>query len=120
MDCVGGALSMRLLILIVAFAFATAAAAADTTPVWIIDKADSKLGFTGSMNGQTFNGEFSRWDAQIAFDPDNLAGSHVLATIDTSSVETDDEARDEALPSSDWFSVTSFPKAAFVSRRISA
>jgi polyisoprenoid-binding protein YceI len=111
------------------FAIAAAAAAAALivtpalaapAPAWTVDKAASKLGFTGSMNGQAFNGGFGRWDAQIAFDPNNLAASHVTATIDIASARTGDQTRDEALPTPDWFSAKAFPRATFTSRKITA
>jgi polyisoprenoid-binding protein YceI len=87
---------------------------------WTVDKAKSHLGFTGSMNGASFDGAFGTWDAQIVFDPNNLPASHVTATIDMASAKTGDETRDEALPTDDWFAVKSFPKATFVTRAITA
>ena len=89
-------------------------------PAWRADMAASKLGFTGAMNGQSFNGAFGRWDAQIAFDPRDLATSRVVATIDMNSARTGDQTRDEALPTADWFSAKAFPKATFASRKIAA
>jgi polyisoprenoid-binding protein YceI len=89
-------------------------------PAWRADKAVSKIAFTGAMNGQAFNGAFGRWDAQIAFDPKDLAASRVVATIETGSARTGDQTRDEALPTDDWFAAKAFPKATFVSRRIVA
>jgi polyisoprenoid-binding protein YceI len=97
-----------------------AIAAPAAVPTWSVDKATSKLGFTGAMNGQAFNGGFGRWDAQIAFDPNNLAASHVTATIDMASAKTGDQTRDEALPTDDWFAVKAFPKATFTSSKITA
>jgi polyisoprenoid-binding protein YceI len=93
-------------------------AAAPST--WVIDKGASRLGFTAAMNGAPINGGFQRWDAQIAFDPANLAASRVVATIDTGSAKTGDQTRDEALPTGDWFSAKAFPRATFVSRKITA
>jgi len=95
-------------------------AVAAPVPTWSIDKAASRLGFTGAMSGQAFNGGFGRWDAQIAFDPANLAASHVTAVIDTASAKTGDQSRDEAMPTADWFSVKAFPRATFVSHKIVA
>ena len=45
-----------------------ATALAAPAPGWSVDGA-SKLGFTGKMSGEAFNGVFRRWTAQIAFDP---------------------------------------------------
>lgn len=110
---------MRLLALAAVLALAAGPAFA-AAPTWRADKAASKLGFIGAMNGQAFTGGFGRWDVQITFDPKNLPASQVVATIDTGSARTGDQSRDEALPTADWFSTKTFPKATFVSRRITA
>jgi len=85
-------------------------------PAWTVDKQASRLAFAGEMNGQRFNGAFRRWDAKIAFDPKNLAGSSVLVTVDAASAVTGDATRDEALPSDDWFAAKAFPNATFAAR----
>jgi polyisoprenoid-binding protein YceI len=87
-------------------------------PIWVVDKAASRLTFRGAVSGQNFDGVFKKWDAQIAFDPKNLKASHVAVTIDMPSVVTGDPTRDQMLPSGDWFSVQRFPKASFVSAAI--
>lgn len=110
---------MRSLPLILLLAAAPAVASAQAAaPTWVPDKAASRVGFRAAMNGEGIDGRFSRWDAQIAFDPKNLAASRVTATIDLASAVTGDGARDEALPSSDWFDVRRHPRATFVTRRI--
>jgi polyisoprenoid-binding protein YceI len=109
-----GALAAANLALVALPAFAAPVAS------WAVDKGTSRLGFTGAMNGQAFNGGFGRWDAQIAFDPANLAASHVTATIDMASAKTGDQTRDEALPTDDWFAIKAFPKATFTSSKITA
>lgn len=98
-------------------AAAPAMAAAPTAPAWTVDKAASKLSFRGAMNGATFDGVFRRWDAQINFDPQALASSRAVVTIDAASAVTGDETRDESLPTADWFSTKAYPKATFVSRQ---
>lgn len=82
-------------------------------PVWVIDKGASKLRFRSSFAGTGFEGGFTRWDAQIRFDPKNLAASKVVATVELASVVSGDKDRDEALPSADWFDVRKAPKATF-------
>lgn len=86
-------------------------------PGWTLDKAHSKLGFAGTVAGQTFKGEFARWDARIRFDPKMLGASSVLITVETVSAFTGDKTRDEALPTADWFSVETFPRATFEASR---
>lgn len=80
---------------------------------WTVD-GGSKLGFTGKMSGEAFNGVFRRWNAQIAFDPKNLTGSKVAVTVDVASAATGDADRDQALPTDDWFAAGKFPRATFV------
>jgi len=82
---------------------------------WSVD-GGSRLGFTGKMSGEAFTGAFRRWNAQIAFDPKNLAASKVSVTIDVASAATGDADRDQALPTDDWFAANRFPRATFVTR----
>jgi polyisoprenoid-binding protein YceI len=99
---------------------ALAQAPVPAAPAWTADKAVSRVGFRAAMNGAGFDGRFSRWDARINFDPNNLKASKVVATIDVSSAATGDGARDEALPSSDWFDAKRHPRATFTTRSIAA
>jgi polyisoprenoid-binding protein YceI len=84
-------------------------------PTWTVDKAASRLGFKSSMSGMPFEGRFRQWDAQIAFDPKDLAGSKVNVSIQMASAATGDTSRDESLPSDDWFATSQFPRATFTS-----
>lgn len=109
---------MRLYPLAIALAFSVPALAAPApVPTWTINKATSKLGFAGAMNGQNFAGIFRRFDAAIRFDPKSLATSSVTAVIDMGSASTRDQTRDEALPTADWFSVSLFPRATFTANQ---
>ena len=103
-------------VLIVSAMLALAPIAASAAPAatWTVDAANSKLGFRGAMNGDAFNGTFRRWSAQIAFDPKNLAGSKASVSIDVASAATGDADRDQAMPTADWFSAQTQPRASFV------
>ena len=74
----------RSLVLAAALALAPALALA-APPPWSVDKAASRLTFSSSASGAAFTGSFSRWDAEIHFDPKDLAHSDVAATIDITS-----------------------------------
>jgi polyisoprenoid-binding protein YceI len=111
---------MRPLILVALAAITLAPAAAWASPNWTVDKGSSKLGFASAFSGEAFTGSFGVWDAQITFDPKNLPGSMVVATIEMGSARTGDPSRDEALPTADWFSAKVYPKATFTSRSITA
>jgi len=99
---------------------APVAALAATVPAWSVDKASSSVRFTSSMGGESFSGVFKRWDADIRFDPANLAGSSVAATIDVASVTTASADRDQALPTATFFDAPAFSKASFVAHGFTA
>lgn len=87
-------------------------------PAWTVDKAASRLRFRSAFSGMAFEGGFSRWDAQIAFDPKNLAASKATVTVDMTSAATGDKDRDETLPTGDWFNTAKFPRAVFTTGKI--
>jgi polyisoprenoid-binding protein YceI len=89
-------------------------------PSWTIVAAESSLGFQTSQAGGAIEGSFKRFDARIAFDPADLATSHVEVSIDIASVTTSVAERDQELPKSDWFDVTRFPRATFTADRFHA
>ena len=97
------------LILIACASMARAAPA----PAWAVDKAASSIRFASSLSGAPFSGAFSRWDADIHFDPANLGGSSATVTIEAASAATGDADRDQALPTPAFFSVAKFPRATF-------
>ncbi|MGX7897031.1 PQQ-dependent sugar dehydrogenase [Tsuneonella sp. HG222] len=90
-----------------------AAAAEAGIPVWAAQYDASRIEFASTISGAPMTGSFGQWDAQIAFDPANLAASRVAVTIDLASARTGDEARDEMLPGSDWFDAGQFPHGTF-------
>jgi polyisoprenoid-binding protein YceI len=87
---------------------------------WTIVPAESSLSFQTSQAGGTIEGSFKRFDARIAFDPADLATSHVEVSIDITSVTTGVAERDQELPKSDWFDVARFPRATFTTDRFQA
>jgi polyisoprenoid-binding protein YceI len=89
-------------------------------PIWMIDKAGSRLRFKSAFSGMPLEGGFSRWDAQIAFDPKNLAASKATVSVDMASVATGDRDRDETLPTGDWFNTAKFPRAIFTTTKITS
>jgi len=85
---------------------------------WKLDSAKSKLGFSGTQTGTTFQGVFTRWNAEIEFDPDRLEASKIVVTVDLATATTKDQQRDKALPGNDWFDTGRFPTAKFETREI--
>ena len=111
------------LILGIAFAASIPAAAAAPSPsaqAWTVEHAGSSLGFAGVADGAAFEGTFGGWTADIAFDPANLAGSHVAVAIDMSTADSGDASRDTPLLDNNWFAVAMFPTATFETDAITA
>jgi len=63
-------------------------------------------------------GEFSRITGSVEFDPSNLTGSHVEATIASASVNTREPQRDSHLKSPDFLDVNRYPAITFRSTKI--
>ncbi len=114
---------MRLASIAAALALALAApalAGAAPAPGWAVDKAASSVRFGSTFNGEAFSGAFRRWDADIRFDPANLAGSSVTASFDTASAATGDADRDQSLPTPTFLSAAAFPRATFTAHTFRA
>lgn len=87
-------------------------------PAFAVDysvQPGSTLGFSGTFQGEAFNGEFKQFEATISYDPANLAASKFDVSVDIDSVATGDSDRDNALPGDEFFDVGKYPKARFVS-----
>lgn len=92
---------------------AAAAAPAGPAPAWAVDAGASAIRFSGTHAGAKFDGRFDRWNADIRFDPANLAGSRVTVTIETGSAATGDAMRDASLTETEWFNPKAQPTARF-------
>ena len=85
---------------------------------WQINPANSTIRFSGSHAGTAFQGEFSRWQIDIQFDPENPANGSITASIDTASASDGIPLHDETLPLEEWFNVEQHPTAAVRSTSI--
>ena len=101
---------MKRLVLLLVLALPGLAAATDYT----VQPAASTLGFSGTFQGETFNGHFDQWKAAIRYDNADLAHAAFDVTVTLASVKTGDSDRDGALPGSDFFNTAAFPTAHFV------
>lgn len=87
---------------------------------WVPDPEQSRIGFRALQMGAPFEGEFKRYRASIAFDPERLDQSQVSFTVDIDSVDTQNAERDAAIQSADWFDASNHPTATFVSEGFTA
>ena len=86
---------------------------------YAIDPQHSQVDFgIKHMGISTVHGRFAIKDGQIDLDPANVTGSSVMATIDVTSVDTGESARDGHLRSPDFFDTAKFPSATFKSTKI--
>jgi len=60
--------------------------------------------------GFTTSGKFGAVQASITFDKAHLTTSSIEASVDTKTIDSDDEARDEHLRKPDFFDVEHYPK----------
>jgi len=87
---------------------------------WTIDKNHTQVDFQiRHMTVSNVRGSFSGVTGTIVWDEKNLAKSSVVATIDTNSVSTNNDARDKHLKSPDFFNVEKFPTMTFKSTAVS-
>jgi polyisoprenoid-binding protein YceI len=82
--------------------------------------AQSQITFVSKQMGVPVEGQFKKFDAQVAFDPAKLATSKVAFTVDTGSATLGVKESDAELPKPTWFNVPKFPQATFQSTAIKA
>jgi polyisoprenoid-binding protein YceI len=68
--------------------------------------------------GFNVNGSFSGLDGNIQFDLNNLTASNFDVSIDATSVNTDNNMRDNHLRNETYFDVKNYPRIHFVSTKI--
>jgi len=87
--------------------------------VWKIDPMHTSAHFTVKhMMVSNVRGDFAKVSGTVNYDGKNLAKSNVTATIDTSSINTNEEKRDEHLKSPDFFDVAKYPVITFKSTKV--
>jgi cytochrome b561/polyisoprenoid-binding protein YceI len=89
------------------------------TGSWIVDPASSIV-FSGNHAGNDFHGEFTRWSADIRYDPTAPQSSSITAKIETGSATDGVPLHEETLPQPEWFNVAKYPSAEFKTTRVSA
>ena len=102
------------LVVAVAALLGTSARALDT---YKVDPAHSSIGFSiDHMVIDTVHGRFRQFEGSITVDPDKgNALTQAAATIQTKSIDTDVEKRDNHLRSPDFFDAEKFPTITFES-----
>ncbi len=85
-----------------------------------VDTAKSSIKFVPTLMGSKTEGSFSKFTAQVRFDPDKPASAAAKADVDIRSFDIGyDEATAEAL-GKNWFDVQQFPTADFIVSKVKA
>jgi polyisoprenoid-binding protein YceI len=84
-----------------------------------IDSAHSRLGFIARHLGfSKVRGSFETFEGSIRMEPGDLSTLQAEATIETASITTNEEKRDNHLRSADFFDAEKYPNLTFQSTRI--
>lgn len=80
--------------------------------------AQSEIAFLTRQMGVPVEGRFRQFDAQVAFDPKQVAASRISFTIDLGSASIGTAETEAELLKPDWFDTRKFPKATFTSTQV--
>jgi len=83
---------------------------------WQVDMSKSSLTFKCSYAGESFDGKFGKFTAQIAYDEADLASAKFDVNVDLASADTQNSDRDDALAGADFFDSKKTPQAHFVTQ----
>lgn len=105
---------MKKISLVLAFLVASFASFAQ----WSIDKGHTKFTFIAEHHGLSeVDGYFKKFDGKITAAKDDLSDAVFEITIESASINTDLEMRDNHLKSEDMFDVEKFPTLTFKSTK---
>jgi polyisoprenoid-binding protein YceI len=82
--------------------------------------AQSEITFVARQMGVPLDGKFSKFEAQVAFDPKKPETGKIAFSIDLGSASVGDAETVKELKKPDWFSIAKFPNATFTSTAIKA
>ncbi len=85
-----------------------------------IQADQSAITFAYQQMGVAMDGKFSRFTAQLNFDPANPAAAQATIDVDLSSIDTGSAEGDEEVAGKTWFNTAAFPTARFMANRVKA
>ncbi|PRY15690.1 polyisoprenoid-binding protein YceI [Pontibacter ummariensis] len=89
------------------------------TTKWSLDLSHSELGFKiKHMMISNVTGKFTQFDVQAETEGDDFSNAKVVANIDVTSINTNNEQRDEHLRNADFFGTEAHPNMTFVSTKV--
>jgi polyisoprenoid-binding protein YceI len=91
------------------------------TTQWALDPTHSEIQFkVKHMMISTVSGEFTKFDASLQTEGDDITTGSVQFSADIDSINTKNEQRDGHLKSPDFFDAAQFPQLSFTSTAIRA
>ncbi len=86
---------------------------------WVLDPSHTLVKFSVDHLGfSNVTGVFREFEADIAFDPDDINATQVTFVIEADSVDTFWDARDEHIRAEDFLDVANHPQITFVSTSV--
>jgi polyisoprenoid-binding protein YceI len=84
---------------------------------WNFDKAHSQIKFEVThLLITTVTGKFNNFDGAVKTNADDFTDAVIEFTVETQSIDTDNERRDNHLRSDDFFNAEKFPQMKFISK----
>ncbi|MDD2270740.1 MAG: YceI family protein [Desulfuromonadaceae bacterium] len=110
---------MKYFIKIIAVCLTLALPALSFATTWNIDPDHSNVGFkVRHLMISNVSGRFEKYSGTVDIDDKNITKSRVQVSIDTNSINTNVQKRDEHLRSADFFDVAKYPAMTFVSKKV--
>ena len=101
-----------------ALALTALAAAVPAQAQQKLNPAQSEIAFVSRQMGVPVEGRFSRFDAQVAFDPRQPSAAKIVFTIALGSAAIGTDETEAELRKADWFDTPKFPQATFTSTAV--
>jgi len=90
-----------------------------STTKWILDETHSELGFKiKHLMISNVSGAFTKFNVQTETSSEDFSDAKVAATVEVSSINTNNSQRDEHLRNADFFEVESHPNLVFTSTKV--
>ncbi|MDR3580197.1 MAG: YceI family protein [Oryzomonas sp.] len=110
---------MKNVVKIIVLGLALAIPALSQASTWTIDPDHSNVGFkVRHMMVSNVKGNFDKHTGTVEINDKDITKSKVEVRIDTNSVNTNVQKRDEHLRSVDFFDVAKYPTMTFVSKKV--
>ena len=93
---------------------AAAALPAQAVEYNAVQSAKSSLSFGYRQMGVAMDGRFSRFSAQLAFDPAKPAAARASIEVDLTSIDAGSAEANDEVAGKQWFNTKAFPVARFV------